>query len=431
MSAVAVDRARILLVDDSMLMRKAASKMLGEEFDVVTAVDGEDAWSKIQADTAIQVVFTDLSMPKMDGYGLLARVRGAEDEGTLNLPVIVVTGADDSDDTARKKALDQGATDFITKPFSSIDLLARARAHANYRRIAKKLEQQTTLDALTGLANRAGFLDRLQQDIAFARRLAQPLTVVRVELDDFRSLFLSHGKARAEALIRHVATALQTRIRKEDSAARIGLAGFAVALPGGAHAGSKALFERIRSDLAARPFESEGKEVAFTLSIALRTPSMDPEPTAASLLEASEQLLQVALRAGGNRIVGDSVDQPGIVDGLELAAELRAAPEAGTAVARGVPAAGVPAPEATPTPAPTAAVAVPGPAGVSPAAPGHAVVPVAPVSIDTALGLIERGEAQSVISQLPQLVQRLVPLLRALSARQRAQLVAFLQKLGA
>ncbi|MCI1709719.1 MAG: hypothetical protein LKM39_04650 [Chiayiivirga sp.] len=52
------------------------------------------------------------------------------------------------------------------------------------------------------------------------------------------------------------------------------------------------------------------------------------------------------------------------------------------------------------------------------------------VSIDQALGRIERGEAQSVLGQLPQLIQRLVPLLRALSARQRGQLVAFLQKLG-
>jgi two-component system cell cycle response regulator len=423
MSAVPSERARILLVDDSMLMRKAASKMLGEEFDVVTAVDGEDAWAKIQADNSIQVVFTDLSMPKVDGYGLLRFVRGAEDEGTLNLPVIVVTSADDHDDGARKKALDQGATDFITKPFSSIDLLARARAHANYRRIARRLEQQITLDALTGLANKAGFLDRMLQDIALSRRLAQPLTVARIEIDDFRNVFLTHGKQRAEALVRHVAQALHERVRKEDTAARLGLAGFALALPGGAHVGSKGLLERVRSEFAATPFTGDGNPIRFSVSIAVTTPALDPEPTVAGLLDACEQLLQAALRAGGNRVLGDVADVPGVVDALELV------PEAAVAL----PARAEPVAPATPAPADAApkakAAPVPAPAASS-ATESQTSPPVAVVSIDQALGRIERGEAQSVLGQLPQLIQRLVPLLRALSARQRGQLVAFLQKLG-
>jgi two-component system cell cycle response regulator len=421
MSAVPTERARILLVDDSMLMRKAASKMLGEEFDVVTAVDGEDAWAKIQADDSIQVVFTDLSMPKVDGYGLLRFVRGAEDEGTLNLPVIVVTSADDHDDGARKKALDQGATDFITKPFSSIDLLARARAHANYRRIARRLEQQITLDALTGLANKAGFLDRMLQDIALSRRLAQPLTVARIEIDDFRNVFLTHGKQRAEALVRHVAQALHERVRKEDTAARIGLAGFALALPGGAHVGSKGLLERVRSEFAATPFTGDGKPIRFSVSIAVTTPALDPEPTVAGLLDACEQLLQAALRAGGNRVLGDVADVPGVVDALELAPEAAAV----------LPAQAEPVASATAAPAhaEAKAKAPPAPAASSATEPPTSP-PVALVSIDQALGRIERGEAQSVLGQLPQLIQRLVPLLRALSARQRGQLVAFLQKLG-
>ena len=421
MSAVPTERARILLVDDSMLMRKAASKMLGEEFDVVTAVDGEDAWAKIQADDSIQVVFTDLSMPKVDGYGLLRFVRGAEDEGTLNLPVIVVTSADDHDDGARKKALDQGATDFITKPFSSIDLLARARAHANYRRIARRLEQQITLDALTGLANKAGFLDRMLQDIALSRRLAQPLTVARIEIDDFRNVFLTHGKQRAEALVRHVAQALHERVRKEDTAARIGLAGFALALPGGAHVGSKGLLERVRSEFAATPFTGDGKPIRFSVSIAVTTPALDPEPTVAGLLDACEQLLQAALRAGGNRVLGDVADVPDVVDALELAPEAAAV----------LPAQAEPVASATAAPAhaEAKAKAPPAPAASSATEPPTSP-PVALVSIDQALGRIERGEAQSVLGQLPQLIQRLVPLLRALSARQRGQLVAFLQKLG-
>ena len=85
-------RARILVVDDSKLMRKAAHKMLGDEFDVVTADDGGEAWAKLGGDPSIQVVFTDLNMPNVDGYDLLRRIRGSEDGSVSGLPVIVVTG---------------------------------------------------------------------------------------------------------------------------------------------------------------------------------------------------------------------------------------------------------------------------------------------------------------------------------------------------
>ena len=109
---------RILVVDDSRLMLRTAQKILSVEFDVVTAVDGEDAWEQLERDSTIQLVFTDLNMPRSDGYDLLRKVRTAEEPGLYNLPVILVTG-DEDDESARQKALNLGATDFITKPFTS------------------------------------------------------------------------------------------------------------------------------------------------------------------------------------------------------------------------------------------------------------------------------------------------------------------------
>src|SRR5438093_10656191 len=106
-------------------------------------------------------------------------IRTASDPGTQNLPVIVLTGAED-DEAARVEALELGATDFITKPFTTVDVVARARAHASYQRITQQLRAQTTLDPLTGLANKQGFLDRLQQDISYARRHQQALALVRL-----------------------------------------------------------------------------------------------------------------------------------------------------------------------------------------------------------------------------------------------------------
>src|SRR4051812_36892559 len=86
-------KARVLLVDDSKLVRLTATKILATQFDLVLAEDGEEAWQKISEDNTIQVVFTDLGMPKLDGYGLIQRIRQSENEGIRNQPVIVITGA--------------------------------------------------------------------------------------------------------------------------------------------------------------------------------------------------------------------------------------------------------------------------------------------------------------------------------------------------
>lgn len=413
----AVAKARLLLVDDSMLMRKAASKMLGDEFDVATAKDGVEAWDMIQADTSIQVVFTDLSMPRMDGFALLQKVRASEDEGTLNLPVIIVTGAE-NDDHARKKALDLGATDFITKPFGSVDLLARARAHSNYRRMARKLEQQSTIDSLTGLANKAGLLDRLQQDVALAYRHAQPLSLVRIEIDRFRDVFLKHGKVAAETLVRHVGQHLRNTVRQEDTAARIGLASFALALPGGQYSGSKGMVERLRAQFAAEPVDIGGRMLPFSVSVGLLTPWLTASTGAGDLLEACEKLVQSAQQEGGNRVVGDTLRPPDsdapsdlelrVVQAVTQLDSVAAAPVAQPAEA--VDAAGAPV-------ATVAAAAVAAPAVGLP-------------SVDEALTQIERGESLVVIPRLSILMKRLLPLFRLLNPRQRAQLVLILQKLG-
>lgn len=377
-------KTRVLLVDDSKVMRKAALKMLSDEFDVVTAEDGVDGWRQLEGDTSIQVVFTDLSMPKLDGYGLLRKIRTAEDAGVNAMPVIIVTGAE-NDDAAREKALDMGATDFITKPFNSTDLLARARAHAKYQRITRQLQEQSTVDTLTGLANKAGFMERLKQDIAFAKRHQQPLSLVRMEIDDFKKLFLSHGKDVADTVVMHVARIIRARIRKEDTAARIGLAHFAIALPTGKPDGSKGLADRIRAEITSNPLNLGGKPVRLAASGGVLTPESHPGLTAVSAMEECQQVLEAAIKAGGNCVLGD-------VDIRKIRADVL------------LPSRPVP--------------------------PQKTELQVGQVRIDDLLVQIEKGNTQSVVEQLPQTLKRLLPLLRLMNERQRQQLIQFLQKLA-
>ncbi|MFY2764700.1 GGDEF domain-containing response regulator [Arenimonas sp. MALMAid1274] len=390
-------RSRILVVDDSRLMRKAAQKMLGDEFDLATAEDGEDAWEQIKADDTLQVVFTDLNMPRCTGYELLARIRGSDDPGVQALPVIIVTGAE-NDEAARMQALDMGATDFITKPFTTTDLVARARAHANNRRITRQLQAQSTLDPLTGLANKAGFLDRLQQDIAYARRHQQPMSLVRLEIEDFRRFFLYQGRDVAERLVQQVAKLLRARIRKEDTAARIGLGGFALSLPGGELIGIGGMLERLRSELAANlPVGEDGQAISVVLQSAVVSPDTADATDASALMDQCTA-----------QLASPQADTPASVAATEAAAS-----------ASPVEASGAAAPMPPSTVESTAAVA-----------PAASAAATETLRLDPLIDALVAGNARPAQEKLPQIIGRLLPILRLLGPNQRAQLIQFLQRLG-
>ncbi|MGD8594400.1 MAG: response regulator [Gammaproteobacteria bacterium] len=117
----------ILIVDDSRTVRAGLSKVLSSKFFVIEAEDGEDGWEKLQVNGAIKLVITDIMMPQLDGYGLICRIRGADEERLQKLPIIVVTSAEDK--ISRERAHACGANNFIVKPAKPSDLIERVNFH--------------------------------------------------------------------------------------------------------------------------------------------------------------------------------------------------------------------------------------------------------------------------------------------------------------
>ena len=138
-----VNKPHLLVVDDSRLMRRAIGKILGKEYRITEATDGNEAWTVLQNEDDIAVIFSDLSMPNLDGFGLLNLVRNSDNPAINSLPVIIITGAEDDDET-KHKALNHGASDFISKPFESVQLRTRAQTHVKLDRTHKKLSETTT-----------------------------------------------------------------------------------------------------------------------------------------------------------------------------------------------------------------------------------------------------------------------------------------------
>lgn len=285
------EKLRLLLADDSKLMRVSANKVLSNEFDIAFATDGEDAWQQIVDDNGtIRAVFTDLTMPNLDGFGLLDRVRTADDERINTLPVIVITAGDDEE--VREKAYQQGATDFVTKPFDSVDLRARARSHVNAQLQKSRLEAGSSVDPQTGLCNRRYFLQRVGKDRSAAARHGLDLSLLYLELADFRNLFLKNGKEVANHVLAQIADIIRNEIRSEDTAAHVGLAQFALSLPFTDPDGAQRLGERLRERIGETPFRLRTTIVPVVPSFGLlQVPrERDSEP--------EELLAEVARKTG-------------------------------------------------------------------------------------------------------------------------------------
>lgn len=309
-----LEQPRILIIDDSRLVRVSLGKVLGAEFDIVEAENGEDGWEVLLADDKIQVVLTDAGMPLLNGYELIERIRTHHEPRIRDIPVNMVTGAEDEE--SRQRALGLGATDFITKPFDKAQLLARIRAQARFDQTsrdlaetAEALVEHATDDALTGLKSRRYFLKRGEQDLAFANRHKQELAVIAVGIDGYDAIANQQSAEVANKILAAVANCLQSCIRTEDTLARTGDSCFAIIAPALGRPETTVVCERIRQRIAESGFGADMPELSLTASLGLVNHRFDTKDKIEDLLARAEKFSAKAQAAGGNRLVATKLKQ--------------------------------------------------------------------------------------------------------------------------
>ena len=389
-------KPRVLVVDDSRVIRVAARKILKEEFDALEAGDGEEAWELLTKEPDIALVLSDLSMPYLDGMGLLQRLRNAGDERLRSLPMIIVTGAED-DDEAKTRAFAAGATDFISKPFDSVQLLAHTRSHLRLQQTTQELKETTTVlqetpatDPFTGLGNQRAFLERGQQALAHAVRHRSAMALLLFQVDGFDKIFVQQGKPVGGAILKAVTAALQAEIRREDTAARISMARFGLVTYCADAAGARRLALRIGQRIAASNVQDkDGAPLSLSVSASLVAPTIGETPRFEEVLTLLAKRLERAMAQGGCAVVDDSAD----VLRLDVESEAEA-PAASTDAA--LPAAAA---------SKIAETGVPVPAEAGPSLSGS-------LGVDEALELLARGEVQPLAGQWDGLMRKILPLLR-------------------
>ncbi|MGH7319393.1 MAG: ATP-binding protein, partial [Candidatus Rokuibacteriota bacterium] len=131
---VSTQGARVLLADDNADMRDYVRRLLSQHWTVEAVGDGQAALEAARA-RRLDLVLTDVMMPRLDGFALLRALRA--EAGTRSIPVILVSAR--AGEESRVEGLDAGADDYLVKPFSARELLARVNAHLELARVRREM----------------------------------------------------------------------------------------------------------------------------------------------------------------------------------------------------------------------------------------------------------------------------------------------------
>jgi two-component system cell cycle response regulator len=300
-------KPRLLIADDCAITRKEILKILEDEYELVEATTGEEAWHMLSTDKGIQMVLTDLSMPQGNGLSLLKRIRSNEDETTRTMPVILMTEA--SDDLGHvKESLASGVTDLLRKPF--VPELLRARASANVRVLNEAKHLITaTVDPLTQLANEPYFMLRGANNLAFAVRHNQGFGVLLIAVDKLNELRKQHESFIVEAVQVKLGTYISSVVRGEDTVARLDDGMYGVLLMGVDPQGVLDTANRIQQKVKKKIFRHGEERFAVNLSIGAASPVLKSYSSFEMVLRQATSELRHAIDEGGDRVVAENVHQ--------------------------------------------------------------------------------------------------------------------------
>jgi len=197
--------------------------------------------------------------------------------------------------------------DFISSPVNKDELLIRVRSLLKIKEYRDKISKVSTTDELTGLHNRKYLQERLDQEIARARRYKTPLSCLLFDIDFFKVVNDMYGYEWGDVLLKNLADKLKQMVRKEDVLTRYGDEEFILILPNTTEDNAFLFGERFRRDIEKMEFIPAGEEERhpITISGGISTYPCLPnvEEDANTVIRYAEHALYNAKRRGKNKII--------------------------------------------------------------------------------------------------------------------------------
>lgn len=211
----------VLVVEDEPEVAAVVAEILRSRYRVEVARDGAEGVAKTRA-LKPDLVVMDVFLPRLDGLDAASALKASSD--TTDIPVILLSAHQGVADKLR--ALNLGAVDYLAKPFQALELLACAERALKLKRTERELQRSQSLlrqvgsDPETGQLDRAGFLVRLEQELARAQRYHRPLTLAALR-----------PAGPCGDKLRSISIRLRQALRAPDVVGHLGDGLFAVALP--------------------------------------------------------------------------------------------------------------------------------------------------------------------------------------------------------
>jgi diguanylate cyclase (GGDEF)-like protein len=316
---VDVPQARVLVIDDSRLVRASIIKQLKGVFDYVEAAEGQTGWEMIVLDPSIRVVVSDLNMPKLDGYQLLEKIRGSNVTRIAKMPVVIISGNEEQ----AAKAGHLGATEFISKGVSTVELLSRLDVLMRLSHTTEQLvaaNENVVAHEPSGVSSQAMLDVETERMWAFSRRHGVDFIFLCVRLDEIQGLAPELGSVRnsiRERVFGFVAEMLARTMRKEDCIARTGENEYMVGTLGISPLGAIKFATRLAQAISGAKVVYAGESLGVTASFGVAAASQAQVADPLALRAIAARRCALAQKLGGHRVVG--VAEEGLAKGEKKA----------------------------------------------------------------------------------------------------------------
>lgn len=315
---------KILIVDDSRMNLQILTDFLKDQYEIFTANNGSMA---VQAAEEVlpDLILMDVVMPGMDGFTTCSLLKS--NQKTDDIPVIFITAQNDTEYIVR--GFNAGGVDYITKPFSPLELNVRVKTHVELKKSREKLKNYAQrmeelnkeinrkneqlneayndirnaamTDPLTGLANRRYMTEKIKEETARFKRNEKSFSFVLGDIDFFKKINDQFGHECGDYVLKTVSKFMRLKIREQDIISRWGGEEFLLLLPETGLEGALTAAEKLRSGIEALEIVYYEKMVKATMTLGVA--AFVKEDSVDATIKRADDALYMGKNRGRNCVV--------------------------------------------------------------------------------------------------------------------------------
>ncbi|MCX8063628.1 MAG: diguanylate cyclase [Candidatus Hydrogenedentes bacterium] len=265
------EKEKILVADDDLTSRLILTSALKKwNYEPISVTNGKEALEILSQPDSPQIAILDWVMPEIDGIEVVKEVRSMKKE--VPPYIIMLTTKTEKEDLMA--GLEAGADDYICKPFDNKELWARIKVgirtinlHRTLVKAQKALEYEALHDPLTGVLNRRGILERLEEEIERGYRKGYQICVAMFDLDHFKKINDTYGHQTGDEVLKGFVKILQNHTRPYDSIGRLGGEEFLLIVPEISESEAILILEKLLNEIRKSPIYTHNNELKITTSI--------------------------------------------------------------------------------------------------------------------------------------------------------------------